>query len=137
MIVCNIVSSDINHTLYKIAVIEDEPSLRSLYETKLSLSGFSVQTARNGVEGLALLESFQPDLILLDLLMPEMNGDEMLANLREQHWGANMRVVVMTNISRDEAPSMLRFLRVDRYIVKAHYTPSEVTQVVREVLHIR
>jgi DNA-binding NarL/FixJ family response regulator len=69
--------------------------------------------------------------------MPEMNGDEMLIKLREHEWGADMRVIILTNISRDEAPSVLRFLYVDRYIVKAHYTPSQVIETVEEVLRIK
>jgi DNA-binding response OmpR family regulator len=122
---------------YKIAVIEDEPSIRLLYQTKLELDGFVVQTATNGIEGLELIETFQPHLILLDIRMPEMTGDEMLIKVREQEWGAGVRVIVLTNISRDEAPSILRFLHVDRYIVKAHYTPSQMVQIVREILHIK
>lgn len=122
---------------YKIAVIEDEPSIRRLYQTKLELEGFTVQTASNGVEGLVLVETFQPHLLLLDIRMPQMCGDEMLIKVREQDWGADVRVIVLTNISRDEAPSILRFLHVDRYIVKAHYTPSQVTDIVREILHIK
>ncbi len=122
---------------HKIAVIEDEPSIRSLYETKLTLSGFTVQTAANGTTGLTLIQDFAPDLVLLDILMPGMNGDEMLQRLREEDWGASVRVVILTNISRDEAPSILRFLRVDRYVVKAHHTPSQIVDIVREVLHIK
>ena len=128
-----------NHSIsfYKIAIIEDEPSIRNLYETKLQLVGFDVRTANDGVQGLELIKSYKPDLVLLDMLMPHMNGDEMLRLLREQAWGASVRVIILTNISRDEAPSILRFLYVDRYIVKAHYTPSQVVEVVREVLHIK
>jgi DNA-binding response OmpR family regulator len=122
---------------FKIAVIEDEPAIRNLYQTKLELEGFRVRTASNGVEGLELTELYQPDLLLLDIRMPEMTGDEMLMHVREHEWGANVRVIVLTNISRDEAPSILRFLRVDRYVVKAHYTPTQVTEIVREVLHIK
>jgi DNA-binding response OmpR family regulator len=122
---------------YKIAIIEDEPSIRHIYQTKLEFEGFTVRTAENGLEGLELAESFKPDLMLLDIRMPEMNGDEMLAKLREHEWGAEIRVIILTNISKDEAPSILRFLYVDRYIVKAHYTPSQVTQIVREVLRIK
>ncbi len=118
----------------KIVIVEDEVSIRHLYETKLKLDGFEVRTARNGVEGLQVAQDFAPDLILLDLRMPEMSGDEMLAKLRSEDWGASIRVIVLTNISRDEAPSSLRFLNVDRYIVKAHYTPAQVTEIVREVL---
>jgi CheY-like chemotaxis protein len=66
--------------------------------------------------------------------MPEMNGDEMLTRLREREWGGNIRVIVLTNISKDEAPATLRFLNVDRYVVKAHHTPAQVLEIVREVL---
>jgi len=121
----------------RVAVVEDEPSIRNLYQTKLELCGFAVQTATNGHEGLSLVRSFAPDLLLLDLLMPEMNGDEMLAKLRAEDWGANVRVIILTNISRAEAPMMLRFLNVDRYVVKAHHTPSQLVEVVYEVLHIK
>ena len=119
------------------AVIEDDLPLRNLYLTKLELSGFSTRGASNGIDGLELTEAFQPDLILLDLLMPHMSGDEMLQQLRSKPWGANIRVVILTNISRDEAPHVLRFLSVDRYIVKAHYTPTQVIEVVDEVLRIK
>lgn len=118
-------------------VVEDDQDLQYLYRLKLEREGFHVSTASNGVEGLKIIEAFQPDIILLDLMMPVMNGAEMLATLRAQPWGGNARVVVLTNISRDEAPQALRFLHVDRYIVKAHHTPAQVIDIVREVLGIR
>jgi DNA-binding response OmpR family regulator len=120
----------------KVLIVEDEQSLQFLYKTKLELSQFAVETADDGLIGLAKAQEFMPDIILLDLLMPNMNGAEMLQRLREKHWGADMRVVVLTNISKDEAPHVLRFLAVDRYIVKAFYTPAEVVDVVKEVLHM-
>lgn len=120
-----------------IVIVEDDPAILRLYETKLTLEGFVVQTASNGREGFELLEAAPPDLLLLDIRMPGIQGDELLARVREHEWGANIRVIILTNLSRDEAPSRLRFLAVDRYIVKAHYTPSQVVAVVREVLHIK
>lgn len=119
---------------YKIVVVEDEPAIRELYKAKLSLSGYEVRTANNGREGLALIESFRPELVLLDIRMPEMNGDEMLQRLRETEWGADIHVVILTNLSKDEAPTMLRFLNVDRYVVKAHHTPKQIVDIVSEVL---
>lgn len=120
-----------------IAVIEDDDAIRNLYTAKLELEGFEVVSAEDGQAGLKLLEQRKPDLILLDLRMPIMNGDEMLVKLRETTWGASMRVIILTNISRAEAPSSLRVLSVDRYLVKAHHTPQQIVEVVREVLHIR
>ncbi|MEO6513886.1 MAG: response regulator [Candidatus Saccharimonadales bacterium] len=119
---------------YKIAVIEDEIPIRELYRAKLELEGFDVKTAPNGRAGLKLVEEFQPAIILLDIRMPEMNGDQMLLKMREQDWGADIRVIVLTNLSKDEAPSILRFLNVDRYIVKAHHTPKQIVDIVKEVL---
>lgn len=121
---------------HKVAVVEDELPIQSMYRLKLEREGFEVAVASNGRAGLALLENFLPDLVLLDLRMPEMSGDELLARLRSTEWGASMRVIILTNISKTEAPQALRFLSVDRYIVKAHYTPTQVVEVVKEVLGV-
>lgn len=121
-------------TKFKAAVIEDDVDLQYLYKTKLEREGFDVVTAGNGEEGLRVIEDTKPDIILLDLMMPVMGGAEMLAKLRSVEWGSSVRVVVLTNISKDEAPQSLRFLHVDRYIVKAHHTPAQVISVVHEIL---
>ncbi len=120
--------------MIKAVVVEDDGDLQFLYKLKLEREGFEVRTASNGVEGLEVIESHRPDIILLDLMMPVMSGSEMLAHLRSKNWGGNVRVIVLTNISKDEAPPALRFLHVDRYVVKAHHTPAQITQIVREVL---
>ena len=122
---------------YKIAIVEDEQPIQFMYKLKLEREGFTVATASNGKEGLRLARTFRPDLILLDLRMPEMSGDEMLARLRQTDWGCGIRVIALTNISKNEAPQALRFLDVDRYIVKAHFTPSQVVAIVYEVLGIK
>lgn len=118
----------------KILIVEDETSIAHMYEFKLNQAGYQSAVALNGQQGLELAESFAPDLILLDLRMPIMTGDEMLEKLRQTDWGSSIRVIVLTNISRDEAPSKLRFLAVDRYIVKAHTTPTQVLDLVKDVL---
>lgn len=121
-------------TSFKAAVIEDDQDLQYLYKLKLEREDFRVATASNGEEGLKVTQSFQPDIILLDLMMPVMNGTEMLARLRSEEWGSDVRVIILTNISKDEAPQALRFLHVDRYIVKAHHTPAQVISIVKEIL---
>jgi len=121
---------------YKIAIIEDDLPICSMYEIKLSNVGFDVKTAHNGEEGLRLIELFLPDLILLDLKMPVMSGDDMLEKLRKTDWGAKIRVIILTNISRDEAPHNLRLLNIDRYVVKAHHTPAQVVDIAKEILGI-
>lgn len=119
---------------HKIAVIEDDIPICNLYKMKLELSNFEVKTAHNGEDGFELIKEYSPALILLDLKMPIMTGDEMLQKIRETDWGSKPRVIILTNISRDEAPHNLRLLNVDRYIVKAHHTPSQVIDIVKEIL---
>lgn len=119
---------------YKVAVVEDDQAIQLMYKLKLEREGFTVATASDGRSGLEMLRNFRPDLILLDLIMPGMHGDELLARLREQEWASSIRVVILTNLSKSEAPQSLRFLHVDRYVVKAHHTPAQVVGVVREVL---
>lgn len=118
----------------KIAIIEDELAIAQMYKIKLDKDGYDVRLALNGDDGLKLCEDFKPDIILLDIKMPNMTGDEMLMKVRSQDWGAEMKVIVLTNISKDEAPSNLRFLNVSRYIVKAHHTPTQVADLVKEIL---
>ena len=123
-----------NKKTKKIAVIEDDEPIRTMYKFKLESSGYDVYTAENGQEGLELAEKLKPDLILLDLKMPIMNGDEMLKKLRETAWGALARVIILTNLSKDEAPTVLKLLNIERYIVKAHFTPSQVLNIIDEVV---
>jgi DNA-binding response OmpR family regulator len=118
----------------KIIVVEDDYPIAQMYDFKLRSSGYHVATAPNGKDGLELAETLRPDLILLDIMMPIMKGDEMLEKLRQTDWGAAIRVIVLTNLSKDEAPHGLRLLNVDRYIVKAHYTPAQVVDIVKDVL---
>lgn len=118
----------------KVLVVEDDTAIRNLYHAKLGKEGYETRVACNGLEGLHAAKEFHPHIILLDLRMPVMSGDEMLHKLRETDWGSDMRVIILTNISKTEAPLSLRFLHVDRYIVKVHHTPSQVVDIVREVL---
>jgi DNA-binding response OmpR family regulator len=119
----------------KIAIIEDDAKVADLYQFKLEQADYDVRVAYGGQDGLKLVTDWRPALILLDLRMPGMGGEEVLERFRTEDWGGSMRVIILTNISRDEAPAKLRLLNVDRYVVKAHYTPAQVVKLVEEVLH--
>jgi len=121
-------------TPIKAVVVEDDHDLQFMYKLKLEREGFEVRVAGNGQQGLEIIEDWRPHIVLLDLMMPIMSGPEMLAHLRSKEWGSDVRVVILTNISKDEAPPALRFLHVDRYVVKAHHTPAQVVRIVHEVL---
>src|SRR3989344_8083810 len=79
-------------------ITEDEPALRYVLRDKLSNIGFKVFEAADGEEGLAVALKERPDLILLDLLMPKMDGISMLKKLREDEWGKKVKVLVLTNL---------------------------------------
>lgn len=121
----------------KILIIEDEAAIRNMYAMKLKLSKFEVHEAADGVEGLQMIKDKRPDLVLLDLRMPRMSGDEMLRELRNEDWGRDVPVIILTNISRDEAPRTLWHLGVSDFIVKANSTPQKIVDCVKKVLALK
>lgn len=118
----------------KIAIIEDDPVISQMYRMKFEADGFDVQLADNGKKGVALVEHFSPDIILLDLQMPEMSGDEALTAIRKQSWGKDIPVIILTNLGEEEAPKSIRGLGIHSYIVKAELTPRQVVQRVKDAL---
>lgn len=120
----------------KIAIIEDDVAINQMYRMKFEAAGFDVELADNGERGIALVESFHPDIILLDLQMPQMNGDEALMEIRSHDWGKDTPVIILTNLGEEEAPKTLKTLGVHSYIVKADLTPRQVVDRVKEALKI-
>lgn len=118
----------------KIAIIEDDPVISQMYRMKFEADGFDVKLADNGKRGVALIEDFRPDMILLDLQMPEMTGDEVLERIRKESWGKDIPVIILTNLGAEEAPRSLKSLNIHSYIVKAEFTPRQVVQSVKEAL---
>ncbi|HUP26601.1 MAG TPA: response regulator [Candidatus Limnocylindrales bacterium] len=118
----------------KIAIIEDDQAISQMYRIKFEAEGYDVETAENGKLGLELAQTLKPDIILLDLMMPEMNGDEMLQKLRATDWGKAMPVIILTNMGEQEAPEVLKQLGVRRFIVKAEMTPRQVAEMVKAEL---
>lgn len=130
---------DILLTLYhtymtKIAIIEDDPVINQMYRMKFEADGFEVEVANNGKLGVALVEKMNPDIILLDMQMPEMNGTEALKEIRKHDWGKDVTVLVLTNLGEEEAPKELKTLGIHSYIVKADLTPRQVVERVKDVL---
>lgn len=115
----------------KIAIIEDDQAISQMYRIKFEAEGFEVETADNGKLGLELCESMQPDIILLDLMMPEMTGDEMLEKLRATDYGKTIKVVILTNMGEQEVPDKVKALGVDDVILKADMTPRQVAELVK------
>ncbi|MGE5327754.1 MAG: response regulator [Thiobacillus sp.] len=120
----------------KIAIIEDDPTISQMYRTKFESNGFDVQLAVNGKLGVEMVESYSPDIILLDLQMPEMNGTDALKIIRSKDWGKNIPVIILTNMGEEESPKDLKSLGVLGYIVKANLTPSQVVDKVKQALNL-
>lgn len=118
----------------KIAIIEDDPVIRQMYLMKFEAAGFTVGTAENGKEGVALVEKLSPDIVLLDISMPVMSGDEALTAIRAESWGKDVPVMILTNLGEEEAPKTLRVLGIHSYIVKAELTPRQVVDRVKKAL---
>lgn len=118
----------------KIAIIEDDAVISQMYRMKFEAEGYDVQMAGNGKIGVELVEKMRPDIILLDLRMPEMDGAQALAQIRSHDWGKNIPVLILTNVGEEEAPHELRDLGIIGYIVKAELTPRQVTERVKEAL---
>jgi DNA-binding response OmpR family regulator len=118
----------------KIAIIEDDQAMSQMYRFKFEAEGYQVDTAENGKLGLELIENMKPDIILLDLMMPEMTGDVMLATLRAQSWGKNIKVIILTNKGEQEIPDSVKSLNVSAVILKADMTPRQVAELVKTQL---
>lgn len=118
----------------KIAIIEDDQAIAQMYRFKFEAEGYEVETAENGKLGLGLAEHLKPDMILLDLMMPEMNGDEMLEKLRATAWGKEIKVIILTNMGEQEIPAKVKELGVSGVILKADMTPRQVAELVKQQL---
>jgi len=120
----------------KILLVEDDRFLSEMYVTKLTESGFDVEVAYDGKEGLAKIEEFMPNLILLDIVLPGMDGFEILQKIKKEESLKNILVIALTNLGqREEVEKGLR-LGASDYIIKAHFTPTEVVAKVKRLLGV-
>lgn len=91
--------------------------------------------AEDGKKGLEIAQKFKPDLLLIDLKIPTIGGEDVLEKLQKQTtWGKHMKVMVMTNINKNVAPKKVHELRIDKYLVKAHFTPAQILKEIRAML---
>ena len=115
-------------------LVEDDSFLLSMYSTKFELEQFEVITATDGASGLALARSDKPDVILLDILMPKMNGFEVLENLKADKKTNDIPVILLTNLNQKNEVDRGLSLGADDYLIKAHFMPSEVVDKIKRLL---
>ena len=119
-----------------ILLIEDDQFLISMYSTKFVVEGFNIISANNRERGLEEAMKNDIDIILLDILMPKMNGFEVLENLKKQEKTAKIPVILLTNLNQKDDIDRGLELGVDDYLIKAHFMPSEVVSKIEKILNI-
>jgi DNA-binding response OmpR family regulator len=118
----------------RILLVEDEEMLSNMYQVKFQNDGFTMIKANNGEEGLQLADKEKPDFILLDVIMPKMDGFTVLKKLKENPNTKNIPVLLLTNLGQDEDVKKGNELGAVGYLVKANITPSEVVAKVKSLL---
>lgn len=118
----------------KILIVEDNESLCRIMADTFTDEGFDIQTAHDGEAGLAAALKWQPDLILLDVLMPKLGGQEMLEQLRSQPEGEKVKVIVLTNSGSGEQVLEFMNLGVSDYLTKADWELNDLVAKVKERL---
>ncbi len=116
----------------KILLVEDDASLAEVYQTRLAIEGFEVQHVNNGENALSAAIEFRPDLIVLDAMMPKINGFDVLDILRQTPETNNMRVIMLTALSQAKDKERAEKLGVDDYLVKSQVV---ITDVVARIKH--
>lgn len=117
-----------------ILVVEDDPVLSVMYKTKLEAEGYVIATSNNGVDGLASAKAGKPDLILLDIMLPQLDGFSVLEELKKDAKTKKIPVVLLTNLGTDEDKAKGKGLGAVDYLVKADYTPEQISSGIKKLL---
>ena len=118
----------------KILIVEDDPFLSEMYTTKLVQENFEVDLAVDGKEAIKKAREMKPDLILADIVLPKMDGFEVLAEIKKDIELRNIQIIALTNLGQKEEVEKGLKLGADDYIVKAHFTPTEVINKIKQVI---
>jgi DNA-binding response OmpR family regulator len=118
----------------KIVIVEDNQALAEIYKTRLEMLGYTVFIGYNGITGLYFIQQEHPDLVLLDLMVPDIAGDQILQKMRTSNWGKDIPVYVISNLNEADAPPGLRDLGIVGYSVKANLQDDQLDQIVNGIL---
>ncbi|OGZ56742.1 MAG: hypothetical protein A3H64_01655 [Candidatus Ryanbacteria bacterium RIFCSPLOWO2_02_FULL_45_11c] len=120
-----------------VLIVDDDEFLLEMYALKFKEEGFTVEIAETGKDALTKIESVKPDVVLLDVVLPEMDGFAVLQKMRPEKKSGLPIIVLLTNLSQKDDTERGMRLGADDYVVKAHFTPSEVVEKVRKLLSAR
>lgn len=118
----------------KILIVEDDKFLRELISKKLSDEGFTTHEAGDGEEGLKQIKEIRPDLILLDLILPSIDGFEVLTRMKQDQKISSIPVVILSNLGQKEEVERGLKLGASDYLIKAHFTPGEIIEKIKNIL---
>jgi DNA-binding response OmpR family regulator len=117
-----------------VVIIEDDAMISSMYKTKLDASGFEVMISDNGADGLELVKKEKPDIILLDIILPQLDGFSVLEAIKADEKTKKIPVLILTNLGTEEDIDKGKKLGALDYIVKANLTPAEVIDKVNQYI---
>ncbi len=117
-----------------ILFIEDDLPTVEVYKTALEYAGFKVETAFSGNDGIKKIKAKTPDLILLDFLLPDMNGMDVLKEIRTQKDVKDMPIFILTNYTDEKLGQKGIFLKNEKYLLKTKHTPRELVEKVKKEL---
>jgi CheY-like chemotaxis protein len=120
--------------LAKILIVEDDDVLSKMYQKKFDISGYETQIAGNGEEGLAKMRAFAPDLVLMDVMMPKMDGFTALDHAKHDPALKHIPIVILTNLSTVQDSAAADKKGAVAHIVKSDLTPAQVVERVKEIL---
>ncbi len=118
----------------KIVIVEDEVSLADIYKTRLELLGYICFVAHDGIEAIGLIEKERPSLVLLDIMLPKLAGDQILNVMRMTDWGKDIKVLVISNLNEADAPAGIRENGIEGYAVKANLSDDQIDKLVDRIL---
>lgn len=118
----------------RVLLVEDEPDIGAMYAQQLALSGFEVTIATDGLSALSKASIDKPHLILLDILLPEMDGLSVLQRLKSDSKTANIPVIMLSNLNQVEQQTQCLKMGAIAYLVKAQMVPSELVKKVLNIL---
>lgn len=121
-------------TYQKIALIEDEKDLAEIYNLKLKMDGIETVVINDSTKALEILKKEKPSLVLLDIMMPDLNGWELFVKMKKEKDLNKIRVYIWSNLTQKKDQEQAKKLKVDGYLIKSDYTPTTLSQKVKELL---
>ncbi len=118
----------------KIVIVEDNISLADIYKTRLEMIGYKCFVAYDGEQALAVIKTEKPNLVLLDLMVPKIAGDQILAKMRASDWGKDIKVYIISNLNESDAPPGIRDYGIEGYTVKANLSNDAIDKLVDDIL---